>query len=158
DARLLALVSAKHEEAIRQFTETLPRESRDRFGVISGDPTSIDLGLSGTEFKRIAAEVDFIHHAAQVTYFGSDPRTAEAMNVRATREALELARAATHLRAFIHHSTAFVSGDRRGTVFETELDCGQHARNIIEATKLRAEKIVRGVSREIPTVVLRPTT
>src|SRR5262249_47716801 len=85
-----------------------------------------------------------------------DDRTAEAVNVRATREALELARAATHLRAFVHHSTAFVSGDRRGLVLEEELDVGQRPRNSIERTKLHAEKIVRAAA-DVPSVILRPS-
>src|SRR5206468_3845991 len=87
-----------------------------------------------------------------------DERVADAMNVRATREALELARAATHLRAFVHHSTVYVSGDRRGLVLEGDVDRGQKPRNVVEATKLRAEKIVRRAAKDVPTIVLRPGT
>lgn len=157
-ARLVAVVRAKFQESARQFVDELPREARDRVTLLEGDAASMDFGLSGREFKRLAAEVDLIHHAAQVTYFGVDERTADAVNVRATREALELARAATHLRAFVHHSTASVSGDRRGMVLESELDRGQRPRNVVEGTKLRAEKIVRNAARDVPVIVVRPTT
>lgn len=156
-SKLIAVVRTKFREAARAFVDGLPAEARQRVTMLDGDAAAMDLGLSGAEFKRLAAEVDIIHHAAQVTYLAVDERFAEAVNVRATREALELARAASHLRAFVHHSTAYVSGDRRGVVQESELDVGQNLRNIVEKTKLRAEKIVRAASRDLPVIVLRPT-
>jgi thioester reductase-like protein len=156
-ARVVAVVRPKFEEAARSFVEALPREARGRISLLAGDAASMDMGLSGAEFTRLAQDVDVIHHAAQVTYQGVDEKTAEAVNVRATREALELARAASHLRAFVHHSTAYVSGDRRGLVLESELDVGQRPRNIVEATKLRAEKIVRAATG-VPSIVVRPAT
>lgn len=157
-ARIVAIVRAKFRDQAREFLDGLPGADRERVTLLEGDAASMDLGLSGAEFKRLAAEVDVIHHAAQVTYFGVDERTAEAVNVRATREALELARAASHLRALVHHSTAHVSGDRRGLVLESELDVGQTPRNVVEATKLRAEKIVRAAAKDLPVIVVRPTT
>ena len=157
-ARLVAIVRPKFEDDAKQFVATLPEGARGRVTLLQGDAASMDFGLSGAEFRRLAAEVDLIHHAAQVTYFGVDERVADAVNVRATREALELARAATHLRAFVHHSTAYVSGDRRGMVLESELDKGQKPRNVVEATKLHAEKIVRRAMKDVPTIVVRPTT
>jgi thioester reductase-like protein len=156
-SKLVAIVRSKFREAARQFVDGLPAEQKSRVTLLEGDAAAMDLGLSGAEFKRLAAEVDIIQHAAQVTYLAVDDKFAEAVNVRATREALELARAASHLRAFVHHSTAYISGDRRGLVLESELDVGQNPRNIVERTKLRAEKIVRAASRDVPTVVLRPT-
>jgi thioester reductase-like protein len=157
-ARVVGIVRTKVLDQARQFVDELPKEAASRVTLLEGDAASMDFGLSGLEFNRLASEVDVIHHAAQATYFGVDERTAETINVRATREALELARAATHLRAFVHHSTAYVSGDRRGLVLETELDKGQRPRNVVEATKLRAEKIVCAAARDIPTIVVRPTT
>lgn len=156
-ARVVAVVRPKFEDASRAFVDALPRDARGRVTLLSGDAASMDMGLSGAEFTRLAHEVDVIHHAAQVTYQGVDAATAEGVNVRATREALELARAASHLRAFVHHSTAYVSGDRRGLVLESELDVGQRPRNLVEATKLRAEKIVRAAA-DVPSIVVRPST
>jgi len=155
--KLIAIVRTKFREAARAFVDGLPAEARARVTLLDGDAAAMDLGLSGAEFKQVAAEVDIIHHAAQVTYLAVDEKFAEAVNVRVTREALELARAASHLRAFVHHSTAYVSGDRRGRVLEGELDVGQKPRNIVEGTKIRAEKIVRAASRELPVIVIRPT-
>lgn len=157
-ARVVAVVRSKFRDQTRAFVERLPASARGRIELLDGDAAAMDLGLSGAEFKRLAAETDVIHHCAQATWLGVDERMAEAVNVRGTKEALELARAAVHLRAFVHHSTAYVSGDRRGLVLESELDVGQRPRNPIEATKLRAEKIVRAAARDVPVVVVRPTS
>jgi len=156
--RLVGIVRQKFEDDAKAFVDTLEPSARSRVTLLQGDAAAMDLGLSGAEFRRLASEVDLIHHAAQATYFGVDERVAEAMNVRATREALELARAATHLRAFVHHSTAYVSGDRRGLVLESDVERGQRPRTVVEATKLRAEKIVRRAAKDVPTIVLRPGT
>lgn len=155
--RVIAVVRSKFREGARAFFEGLPAERRARVTLLDGDAASMDLGLSGAEFKRLAAEVDVIHHTAQATWVGVDEKTAEAFNVRATREALELARCASHLRAFVLHSTATVSGDRRGLVLESELDVGQGTRNAVEATKIRAEKLVRAAARDVPTIIVRPS-
>jgi thioester reductase-like protein len=154
--RIAAIVLPKFREQAQAFVDGLAEDARARITLLEGDAAAMDLGLSGPEFRRLAAEVDVIHHAAQATYLGVDERTAEAMNVRATREALELARAASHLRVFVHHSTTSVSGDRRGLVLEEELDVGQRPRNVIEATKLRGEKLVRA-AKDVPSVVVRPS-
>ena len=156
-SKVVAIVRSKFRDAARAYVDGLPPDCKSRITLLEGDAAAMDLGLSGAEFKRLASEVDIIQHAAQVTYLAVDERFAEAVNIRATREALELARAASHLRAFVHHSTAYVSGDRRGLVLESELDEGQSPRNIVEKTKLRAEKIVRAASRDVPVIVLRPT-
>lgn len=154
---VVAIVRSKFREPARQFVAGLGAERKARITLLEGDAASMDLGLSGQEFKRLAAEVDVIHHTAQASWVGIDEKSAEAFNVRATREALELARNASHLRAFVHHSTALISGDRRGLVLESELDVGQSARNAVESTKLRAEKLLRRAASDVPIVVVRPS-
>ena len=57
-----------------------------------------------------------IHHCAQVTYLGVDAKTAEQVNVGGAREAIELAASCEKLECLVFHSTAHVSGDRRGLV------------------------------------------
>jgi thioester reductase-like protein len=151
-----AVVRDKLAEAATAHLATLPEEQRSRVVVLEGDAAHMDLGLSGAELRQLASEVDRIHHCAQVSYQGVDRAAAEQVNVGATREILELARACTGLQALIHHSTAFVSGDRTGLVREDELERDQRFRNVVEETKARAEKLVR--ASKLPTVIVRPTT
>jgi len=69
---------------------------------------------------------------------------------------LDLARDAGRLERVVHWSTAMVSGDRRGTFYEEDLDAGQKFHNDYERTKYEAEKLVRSAMRQLPITVLRP--
>ena len=53
-------------------------------------------------------------------------------------------------------STAYVAGDRTGSVYEHELVVGQGFKNHYESTKFQAELWVRQRMDEIPTTVYRP--
>ncbi len=135
----------------------LPEGDRERAEVIEGDAASMDLGLSGREFRALAAEVDLIHHCAAVTYLGVERQIAEDVNVGGAREILELAEAADHLERLVHWSSALVSGGRRGYVLEEELSAPAGFRNAIEETRFRAERIIRQAAAHVPTTILRPS-
>jgi thioester reductase-like protein len=157
-ARVVAVVRPALIEGARAFASALPAAQRARLTLLEGDVVAIDFGLSGAELRRLARDVTVVHHAAHARYVGVEPQVAETLNVRGTREAIEVARALESLRVFVQHSTAYVSGDRRGLVLEEELERGQRPRNAVETTMLRAEKIVRAASDRLPTIVVRPTT
>jgi uncharacterized protein (TIGR02231 family) len=152
-----AVVPQRAAAEAEEHRGALDRAARERVIFLDGDPASMDLGLSGAEFRQLTRELDYIHHCAQATYAGVDRRAAEQANVGATREVLELGTACQALRCLVHHSTAFVAGDRAGTVFEDELERGQRFRSVYEETKARAEKLVRAAMGRLPAVVLRPT-
>jgi thioester reductase-like protein len=157
-----AIVPSAQEAAAREAREALPPDQRARVNLLEGDPTSIDLGLSGAEWKALAAEVDRIHHMAtrdEVSSFanGDGARLIEAANVQGTREILELAEACSSLACLVFHSSAHVSGDRTGLVLEEELDKGQGFRNVAEETLARAEKLVRRAMTKVPACVVRPS-
>jgi thioester reductase-like protein len=157
-ARVEAIVRSKFVEEARAIVDKLPEAERTRVHVIEGDAAAIDFGLSGPEIKALSREATLIHHCAQVTYLGVDRKTAEHVNVGGTREAVELAASCEKLRCLVFHSTAHVSGDRRGRVLEQELKAGQSFRNVVEETKARGEKIVRAAMDRLPIAVMRPAT
>lgn len=130
---------------------------KDRVILLEGDVTAMDLGLSGAEIRQLAREVDRIHHVAHASYVGLDRKAAASLNVTGTAEVIELARACGSLSCLVHHSTAMVAGDRRGVVYEDELDSGQGFRSVIEETRMRAEVAARRAMREVPIAVVRPT-
>jgi len=105
----------------------------------------------------LAREVDRIHHVAHVNYVGVERSAAEYANMRGVVEAVELGRAASQLRCLVHHSTAHVSGDRSGIVYEDELDRGQSFHSLVQETRMKAEKIMRRAMGELPVAVVRPT-
>ena len=144
------------ERARERVAELIPERAK-RVTLLSGDAAAMDLGLSGAEYTSLAAEIDFIHHCAAITYFGVDPEMARYVNLEGTREVVELAQEAEHLERLVHWSTALVSGTRRGYVLEEELEARGAFRNVIEETRCRAEAVVRRFADRVPTTVLRPS-
>jgi len=153
-----AIVRSKFAHEAQATVDAWPKSMRSRFIMIEGDAAAMDLGLSGVEFRALSAEIDRIHHAAQVTYLGVDPRTAKQLNVDGTGEVIELARACASLKCLILHSTAEVAGDRTGIVREEELEAGQRFPTFIAETRARAEKLARRAMADVPIAVVRPAT
>jgi thioester reductase-like protein len=150
------LVRDKFRGEAAELVAALPEEQASRLRIIEGDVASMDLGLSGGEYKALVAELTVIHHAAAVYYLGAQRDLVERVNVDGTRAMLELATDCKGLRRLNHWSTAQVSGARSGVILEEELDCGQRFRNVYEESKFRAERMVRDAARRLPVTVLRP--
>ncbi|TKC93321.1 SDR family oxidoreductase [Polyangium fumosum] len=146
--------AAEKAEADRALV-ALGEEAAARTSVLEGDPAAMDLGLSGAEYRQLASEVDRIHHAAHAAWVGMDEATAARANVATTAEILELARAASALEALVVHSTAAVSGDRTGVVYEEDLEAGQEFHDEAARARMRAEALVRR-AKGVPTVIVRP--
>lgn len=156
DARVLVLARPKFEQAATEFLGGLDRNLAERAEILVGDVCAMDLGLSGTEYRRLAGEVTAIHHMAGIYYQGVDKRTARHINVEGTRGILAFARDAERLRRLCHFSTAQVSGKRKGVVLEEELDADQAFHNIYEETKFEAEVLAQDAQRHLPVTILRP--
>lgn len=139
------------------FIDAYAEEARGRVEVLTGDVAAIDLGLSGEEYLHLARRVTRIHHLAVATFVGVDEATARYTNVGGAVEIVELGRAAARLQLIVHHSTAHVSGDRQGTVYEDELDRGQGFHSVVQETRFLAEQAMRRAMRELPVAVVRPT-
>jgi dephospho-CoA kinase len=129
----------------------------DRAEVLVGDVCDMDLGLSSYEYRALSKEVTWIHHLAGIYFMGVDDETTRRVNLGGTRGVLDLAGDASRLERVVHWSTAMVSGDRRGTVYEDDLEYGQKFHNAYERTKYEAERAVRVAMRRLPITVVRPT-
>jgi thioester reductase-like protein len=155
-ARVFVLVHRAEVADAERLLERMPSDQRSRIELLVGDVSSIDLGLSGGEYRRLQAEVRCIYHMAGRYHLGQRRESVERINVGGTRVALELALECERLRRFCFWSTIHVSGDRQGVVMEEELCEGQTFRNAYEQSKFAAEKVVRQMSRRVPCTVLRP--
>ncbi len=154
EARLRLLVQPKHAARARAELAELEAGAAE---VLEGDVAQMHLGLSGAEYKRLAAEVTRVWHLAAVSYLGVEADLVRRVNVEGTRNVLELCRAAPGLTRLDHFSTAYVSGDRVGVILEDELEMGQRFRNEYEESKYRAEVLVRAAMRDLPVTVYRPS-
>ncbi|MBW2458113.1 MAG: SDR family oxidoreductase [Deltaproteobacteria bacterium] len=157
ETEIVLVVLDKLQKEARHRLAELDEAQRRRVQVLGGDAAAMDLGLSGAEYGELAAAVTRIHHLAQVSYVGVDRATAEYANIQGAVEVVELGRAAERLTRIIHHSTAHVSGDRAGTVYEHELDEGQGFHTVVQETRMKAEQVMRRAMMELPISVVRPT-
>ena len=155
DTRLYVLARDKFAIDAENLLDTLG--AGDRADVLVGDVCDMDLGLSSNEYRALSKELTWIHHLAGIYFMGVDDDTARRVNIGGTRTMLDLAKDASQLERIVHWSTAMVSGDRRGTVYEEDLEAGQRFHNGYERTKYEAERIVRAAMRQLPITVLRPS-
>ncbi|MSP17773.1 MAG: NAD-dependent epimerase/dehydratase family protein [Myxococcales bacterium] len=155
-ARLALLVREKFARDAERFLAELPDDAGRRAEIVVGDVCDMDLGLSGAEYRELAAHTTTIHHLAGIYHLGVERAVAERVNVEGTRGVIELAGECRRLRRLCHYSTAQVSGKRKGVVLEEELESGQTFFNAYEATKFAGEKLARAAARRLPVTILRP--
>jgi thioester reductase-like protein len=156
-ANIRLLVKPGLMDKARTELEKIGGLEDDRVEVFEGDVVAIDLGLSGTEYLDLIANVTDIYHMASIWYLGADEQQLHDVNVRGARNILDTALEAKCLERLNHLSTAFISGDRTGVILEEELDEGQTFRNAYEETKFQAEKAMREEMDRLPISVYRPT-
>jgi thioester reductase-like protein len=152
-ARLVLLVQPASTAAARAALDADGVEAE----LVEGDVEQMHLGLSGAEFKALAGDVTDVWHLAARAHLDAPRAELRRVNVEGTRNVLDLAAAAPHLRRLNHFSTAFVSGDRVGVILEEELAMGQRFHNAYEATKYEAERLVRRAQADLPATIHRPS-
>jgi thioester reductase-like protein len=133
---------------------------KKRIRVIKGDITLSRLGLSGTLYDQVAGQITHIIHSAATVQFQLPLECARLVNLGGTKNVMALARSAKRagrLQHVAYVSTAYVCGDREGTISEEELECRQQFVNTYEQTKLESERFIRELMGELPLVVFRPS-
>ncbi len=98
------------------------------------------MGLSADDLQWLAANCGSVLHSAASLTFQAEEAEGEPWrsNVEGTRHMLDVCRR-SGIRHCHHVSTAYVCGDRRGRILESELDVGQQPVNDYEQSKLTAE-------------------
>ena len=154
ETKLFVLARDKFAQDAAALLEELGAGARAE--VLVGDICDMDLGLASHEYRALSKQLTWIHHLAGIYFMGIDDATARRVNVGGTRTVIELARDAARLERVVHWSTAMVSGNRHGTIYEEDLEAGQKFHNAYERTKYEAEQIVRNAMRQLPITVIRP--
>ncbi len=153
DASFGLLVQPKFETKAQQVLGDL--DLADRATLFPGDITEPDLGL-GDRYDEVAEAVTMACHLAAV-YDLSIPRTVGwRINVEGTRHVLDLLAQSPNLERFGYVSTAYVSGERTGTIYEDDLVHDAGFKNFYEETKYHAEVLVQDRMDAIPTMIFRP--
>ncbi len=153
------LVNAQPDRRILILTrrpEAAP--SGPHIASIRGDVTQDRFGLSDLAYRRLAESVTGILHAAAGTRFDQPLSAARAVNTEGTARVVELARGAPHLERFLHISTVYVNGLRRGDFHEEPLPTGHGYINTYQQSKHEAEQIVLEAMRDVPASLYRLST
>jgi long-chain acyl-CoA synthetase len=162
DRHVVALVRAPDDEqAAARLRATLEsscgdaHEYADRVTAVAGDITLPHLGL-GDRWAPLAEQIGAIVHGAASVAFDLSLEESRTINVDGTRQMLEFAAACPALERFTYVSTAYVAGDRRGTVYEDDPGGGRF-RNAYERTKHEAECLVAAHRDEMEITIVRPS-
>ena len=145
-------LAEKHREEIVRLSPSL--ENKIHFYI--GDITLTDCGLSAKDIEFLQSTIREVWHLAAVYDLAIDRDRAFHINLNGTKQVLGLIKQFKNLERHYYISTAYVSGDRTGVIYEEELNVGQRFRNYYEETKFLAEVEVRNSMREIPTTIFRP--
>jgi thioester reductase-like protein len=168
-ARILLLVRAESQaEARARLFDHLKViagplsdiRAADRIEVLPGDVTLPRLGLATADYERLAGMTTHMVHAAANVRFDASLDELRPINCGGTRHVLDLAlRAKEHgrLERFGYVGTAYVSGNRTGTIYEHELKTPPSFANAYEQSKFEAESLVRSQSNDLPITILRPS-
>lgn len=117
-----------------------------RVRAVGGDISQPRLGADHEHLTALIQHVGHIYHGAATVRFDHPLAEARRINVEGTRQVLELTqriKAAGGTTRLSYIGTAFVSGTRRGRIFESELSTDQPFHNTYEQTKAEAEALVR---------------
>lgn len=145
-------------EALVQRWEGIAGRSMRRPVILEGDLRESDLGLDGGDLAWLRSHVHTaVHSAASLVFRAQPDGEPHRTNAEGTRRVLEVCQRAG-VRHFHHVSTSYLCGVRTGRVLETELDLGQEAGNVYEASKLAAEKAVRSARGFETCTVHRPAS
>jgi len=127
----------------------------DRVTAIAGDLTAPRLGL-GDRWEALAGRIGAIVHGAASVAFDLSLDASRVINVEGTQRMLDFARACPRLERFTYVSTAYVAGERRGTVYEDDAQPGRF-RNAYERSKHEAERLVAEHRDEMDLTIVRPS-
>jgi long-chain acyl-CoA synthetase len=162
DRHVVALVRADDDDhAAARLRATLDSACgdaaayEDRVTAVASDLTAPRLGL-GERWAPLAERVGAIVHGAASVAFDLTLEQSRRINVDGTRQMLEFARACPGLERFTYVSTAYVAGDRRGTMYEDDPGGGRF-RNGYERSKHEAERLVAARRDEMDVTIVRPS-
>lgn len=152
--KVVCLIEERFREPASNHASQLPSGA---VTVVSGDITQDDLGLDARTLRPLRRDVTEVYHLAAIYNLAVPAEVGERVNVGGTLNVLNFCASLTQLKSLNYVSTCYVSGDRRGVIFEEELEKGQKFKNYYEETKYRAEVLVRERMDEVPAVIMRPS-
>ncbi|GEN46533.1 SDR family oxidoreductase [Alkalibacillus haloalkaliphilus] len=130
--------------------------TRDKLTIVKGDITKEGLAINQRIANNIQHDVTHVFHLAALYDLAVPYDIAHKVNVIGTNHVNNFVSQCDNIERFVYFSTAYVSGDREGKIYEHELDHGQSFKNHYEKTKFEAEKLTEAIKPNVPTTIIRP--
>merc|ERR1719460_3318022 len=101
-----------------QEIETKIPGQLDKLRVVQGDVQEIGLAMSEEDREIVRREVNIVFHSAATVKFDDLLTKSVSMNVRGTKELMDLAKEMKNLISFVHVSTCYVHCHRQNEVLD----------------------------------------
>ncbi|WP_139489005.1 SDR family oxidoreductase [Brevibacillus dissolubilis] len=128
----------------------------EQFELIAGDITQPYLAIPPDVHTLLQNRITHVFHLAAIYDLAVPKDLAYQVNVIGTQNVNNWVLTLKKLERYIYFSTAYVSGDRVGKIYEHELTMGQAFKNHYESTKYEAEVLVQSIRAKAPTTIIRP--
>ncbi|KAK9079151.1 hypothetical protein SSX86_000821 [Deinandra increscens subsp. villosa] len=116
---LFKVLKEKHGSKLHEFLSL-------KVTPVAGDITCEDLGIQDSSLKaEMWKEVDIVVNAAATTNFDERYDLALNLNVFGAKNVLNFAKKCVNIKLLLHVSTAYVSGEKPGLMFETPYYLGE---------------------------------
>ncbi|KAK7600946.1 hypothetical protein V9T40_008387 [Parthenolecanium corni] len=113
-----------------------------KMAAIEGDCLEPNLGISEKDQITLQNEVNIVFHVAATVKFDAPLRDAVNINVRSTRDLLEIAKKMKHLKSFVHVSTAFSHCAERKFIEEKLYEAPMPASSLITLVDQLSDQVV----------------
>ncbi|MEH7306122.1 SDR family oxidoreductase [Neobacillus drentensis] len=146
------------EKAINESTAIISEYGLEQssFNIIVGDITKPFLAITDEVQEVLQQRVTHVFHLAAIYDLAVPRDIAQRVNVNGTENVNEWVKRLPNLVRYIYFSTAYVVGNREGTLYETELIAPSSFKNHYEETKYEAEVLVEKLKSEVPVTIIRP--
>ncbi|MCJ1907067.1 SDR family oxidoreductase [Planococcus ruber] len=124
--------------------------------LMEGDITKEGLGLNDADAAFLKEKEVVFWHLAAIYDLAVPREIAWKVNVEGTKNVNRFVSELPRLKRYIYFSTAFVAGDREGTLYENELIRPKNFKNFYEETKFEAELLVEAMKEIYPVTIIRP--
>ena len=160
-------------------TDKFDPSFRSKLRIVNGDMEIEDLGMSGEDREYIKQRVEIIIHGAATVRFDEDIKKAIRINIRGTKNMLDLGAECEILQSFVHISTAYSQCPRseiKEVFYEPPMDYRQALQllDVLEAyvltdklispwpntytfTKAISEDMIRQYQDKLPVAIIRPS-
>lgn len=129
----------------------------DNFALVEGDITLNNLGMINADLEIVREQTTDVYHLAAIYDLEVEKDLAQKVNVEGTQNVNELVKSLPNLRRYNYVSTCYVAGERKGVIYETELEHDAGFRNFYEETKYLAELEVEKLKTQLPVTIFRPS-